>query len=207
MRAILVLMVVAVGVSSATVAFGAIGDSATITACVNRSTRNWTVLTAGTCKASEDAVELYTKSGADAAFLTETAADAAYLGKTETAADSDLLDGMDSSGFMATTNCISYPHQGIDWHGCDLQGANLSAANLFRANLSGVNMADANLSGVNLQEANLSGARMAFANLSGARMGFANLSGANLGGVTWSDTICPDGTNSDNNGGTCQGHL
>jgi hypothetical protein len=79
LRAIVVLAVVAVGVSSATIALGAIGDSATITACVNRSTRNWTVLTAGTCKASEDPVVLYTKSGADVAFLTQAAANAAFL--------------------------------------------------------------------------------------------------------------------------------
>jgi uncharacterized protein YjbI with pentapeptide repeats len=25
--------------------------------------------------------------------------------------------------------------------------------------------------------------------------------------AVWSNTICPDGTNSDNNGNTCEGHL
>jgi hypothetical protein len=41
----------------------------------------------------------------------------------------------------------------------------------------------------------------------------ANLQGASfehrqsMSGSTWSNTICPDGTNSDNNGGTCMGHL
>jgi hypothetical protein len=41
----------------------------------------------------------------------------------------------------------------------------------------------------------------------------ADLTGADLARatglatVTWSSTICPDGTNSDANGGTCLGHL
>lgn len=35
----------------------------------------------------------------------------------------------------------------------------------------------------------------------------ANLDGATLVGVTWNDTTCPDGTNSDNDGGTCVNNL
>jgi hypothetical protein len=35
-----------------------------------------------------------------------------------------------------------------------------------------------------------------------------NLRDVNLcAGVTWSNTICPDGTNSDGDGGSCQRHL
>ena len=33
------------------------------------------------------------------------------------------------------------------------------------------------------------------------------LDSATLTGVIWSNTLCPDGTNSDNNGNTCVGHL
>jgi hypothetical protein len=35
----------------------------------------------------------------------------------------------------------------------------------------------------------------------------ADLTNADLTGVTWSHTFCPDHTNSDDNGGTCVGHL
>jgi len=45
------------------------------------------------------------------------------------------------------------------------------------------------------------------ANLTGATLVGADLKGANVKGVTWSHTVCPDGTNSDANGGTCLGHL
>jgi len=35
----------------------------------------------------------------------------------------------------------------------------------------------------------------------------ADLTGADLSNVIWSNTICPDGTNSDDNGDTCVNNL
>lgn len=87
-------------VSGATVAFGAIGDSGQVTTCVNNSKGTWRVITTGSCKSSETLVQLYTKSGADAAFLTQLAADGRYLGLHATADNSDKLDGMDSTPFV-----------------------------------------------------------------------------------------------------------
>ena len=98
-------------------------------------------------------------------------------------------------------------------HGGNLNGANLSGTNLSHANLSHANLIAANLSGADLRHADLSNANLSGANLSGADLRHAdlsnvNLSGANMTGVdlphvTWKDTICPDGTNSDDNGNTC----
>ena len=58
----------------------------------------------------------------------------------------------------------------------------------------------------------LSGAKLAFVDLSHANLTDANLNGAtlffvNVSGATWSNTICPDGTNSHADGGTCVGHF
>jgi Pentapeptide repeats (8 copies) len=53
----------------------------------------------------------------------------------------------------------------------------------------------------------VAGADLAGANLTEADLGQAILAGAKTGGVTWSSTICPDGTNSDNVNGSCSGHL
>jgi uncharacterized protein YjbI with pentapeptide repeats len=50
--------------------------------------------------------------------------------------------------------------------------------------------------------ANLVGTDLSGANLSGA-----DLSGANMSGIIWSNTVCPDGTISNNDGGACLGHL
>jgi len=71
------------------------------------------------------------------------------------------------------------------------------AADLANADLYGANVANTDLTDANLSDANLS-----FANLTGA-----NLAGANLSGVIWSDTTCPDGTNSNNDGDTCVNNL
>jgi uncharacterized protein YjbI with pentapeptide repeats len=96
--------------------------------------------------------------------------------------------------------------------GCYLPGANLVGANASGVNLVGTYLAGANLSSANLSQARLQRAVLTNANLSGAKLNFANLTGAtatgaNLTGVSWVQTICPDGTNSNNNGGTCIGHL
>ena len=57
-------------------------------------------------------------------------------------------------------------------------------------------------SGMNFSNFNMSGADLSGSNLTGA-----NLTGANLQSVIWSNTICPDGSNSDDNGNTCENNL
>jgi len=44
---------------------------------------------------------------------------------------------------------------------------------------------------------------LAGANLTGADLTGAKLQGATLTGAVWSNTTCPDGTNSNDDGGTC----
>jgi len=70
------------------------------------------------------------------------------------------------------------------------------------SNLTNANLTDANLTGNNLTNANLTDANLTDANLTDA-----NLTGADLSGVIWSDTICPDGANSDSSGGSCINDL
>jgi streptogramin lyase len=104
--------------------------------------------------------------------------------------------------------------QNIILPGARLQGANLKGAQLENAHLVGADLQDANLLGAqfqsyallslaNLRGANLNGADLTGANLSGADLEGANLRKATLTGVVWSNTTCPDGTNSDDDGGTC----
>jgi outer membrane protein assembly factor BamB len=96
--------------------------------------------------------------------------------------------------------------------GCYLPGANLVGANATAANLTGTYLDHANLSGANLTQASLQRSWLANANFSNAKLNFANLTGAKTTGATftgasWVQTTCPDGTNSNNDGGTCIGHL
>ena len=58
-----------------------------------------------------------------------------------------------------------------------------------------------------MSNADLRGTDLRGTYLAGADLTNANLRGAHLGGDLWNNTICPDGTNSDANGGTCVGHL
>lgn len=96
---------------------------------------------------------------------------------------------------------------GSDLANANLLGADLSLADLTDANLTGANLAGANLSHATLVNAQLTGSNLQAANLTGTNLTGAALSGANVNGVTWSDTGCPDGTNSDADGGSCAGHL
>jgi alpha-tubulin suppressor-like RCC1 family protein len=111
--------------------------------------------------------------------------------------------------------------------GCELFGANLVNAdlagqtfawtNLVQGDLAGADLTNTTfvvttLAGTNLTGADLRAAKLAFVNLSHSNLTSANLDGAilfyvNVSGATWSNTICPDGTNSNANGGTCAGHL
>ena len=102
--------------------------------------------------------------------------------------------------------------------GANMQGANLNGAQLrgytflAGADMQGANLNGADLSGADLSRADLTGANLHGADLSGADLSRADLTGANLHratltGVTWSHTTCPDGSDSDNDGGTCANNL
>lgn len=66
---------------------------------------------------------------------------------------------------------------------------------------------NARLTGAFLRDADLRNAKLDGADLTGADLTGADLTGASLIKVVWSHTTCPDGTLSDENGRTCQGHL
>ena len=102
------------------------------------------------------------------------------------------------------------------WH-ADLEGANLTNADLTDANLVAAELQEANLTNANLTNADLSeadmyGANLTDANLTNTKVVYtnlteANLQNANLTGIQWGFTPCPDGTNSEDHGDTCCGHL
>ena len=93
-----------------------------------------------------------------------------------------------------------------------LQGANLQQGTFTNADFDGADLQEANLqrtdlTGATFVNADLTGANLLGANLTGASLAGATLDGANVHGVTWSNTTCPDGTNSNSDSGTCVGHL
>jgi phospholipase C len=107
------------------------------------------------------------------------------------------LRGYNLSG--AEANNASFANSNLE--GAFAENATLTGGNLDSANLKGVDFTGANLQGANLQGSNLNGANFRHANLSGAHLG-----GADVKDAIWSDTVCPDGSNSSADGGTCVGH-
>ena len=69
------------------------------------------------------------------------------------------------------------------------------------------NVTDVRFKGVNLRSALFYNANAAGADFTDATLLDANFSSADLTGVVWDNTICPDGTNRDDKGGTCIGAL
>ena len=108
--------------------------------------------------------------------------------------------------YLAGVDLADMNLAGIGLEGVTLTGADLSGTNLRGASLSEADFSDADLSGADLTDANLGPQLLEIDECSATYVG-ANLENAILTDVTWSNTTCPDGTNSDDNGGTCEGAL
>lgn len=104
-------------------------------------------------------------------------------------------------------------------HSCNLNNVNVFAGrNLTEAWLKGTSMDGVSLVGTTLIGANMSGGSYVEANFSGADLTNVDFSDSDLTyatnmasstrtGIIWSNTTCPDGSNSESNSGTCEGHL
>jgi uncharacterized protein YjbI with pentapeptide repeats len=109
----------------------------------------------------------------------------------------DLTNALIDRATLTSTN----------FHDANLTDANVSLSDLTGANLSGANLTylggsanltSANLSGANVTNANFNSANLTKASLAGVT-GLGQVTASNLDWqyITWSDTTCPDGSNSD----------
>ena len=115
-------------------------------------------------------------------------ADLAYLDLTGTLMiDTDLRGANMSGTYMVNANLCR-----ANLAGAYLGIAVLDYSVLCHANLMGAYLGGASLWNVNFKEADLSGA-----DLSNADMRYAILDRTNLDQVIWNNTVCPDGSNSD----------
>lgn len=92
------------------------------------------------------------------------------------------------------------------------QQAQLIRTKITNATASGAYFGSATLTSTDFTGSNASGAIFENSILSNVNFTNTNLQGAvfintTRSGITWSNTTCPDGTNSNNNGNTCEGHL
>ncbi|HYX12670.1 MAG TPA: pentapeptide repeat-containing protein [Candidatus Acidoferrum sp.] len=92
--------------------------------------------------------------------------------------------------------------------GASLRGFYANSATFDGADLRRADATDAFFGGVTFIDADLGSTKLGGVDFSRADLTRANLRRATgLDTVIWSNTTCPDGTNSDTAGGTCLGHL
>ena len=130
----------------------------------------------------------------------------------------DLTNAYLGGAHLTNANVGQATLVGVDFgdavlDGSSLTSANLSGARAINAHMIGTNLTSANLTGTNLTAANLTGANLTSANLTGANLTQVNFTnanltgaittGANIFGAGWSNTTCPDGSNSNSHFNTC----
>ena len=130
-------------------------------------------------------------------------ADLRFAGLTGADLGRASLSGADLGGADLRHSILYF----ADLSNANLTGADLSDAILYNADLRYADLSDANLNVANLSGADLHRADLSNANLTGADLTGTDLSYADLSGTIWYGTICPDGTNSDENGNTCENEL
>ena len=106
-----------------------------------------------------------------------------------------------NSGNLSNANLTVANFTTASLLGANLSGANLSSADFSHASLANAILNGANLTGTHLAAADVAGDDLTNANLTGANFGFAS----GTDSLVYSNTTCPDGSNSDANGGTCAG--
>lgn len=129
-----------------------------------------------------------------------------------------LLDffNVPSTDFSGST-FVNARLRGANFQNATLTNTNWSNAKLGAGYLAGstvpTDFSDANLTGANFSNAVLDHDAFTSANLTNVNFTNADLrysyglDSATLTGITWSNTLCPDTTNSNDNGNTCVGHL
>jgi uncharacterized protein YjbI with pentapeptide repeats len=100
----------------------------------------------------------------------------------------------------------SFLHGYLIGPGANLEYTNLTGIDLANAPLGATYFNYANLTHANLIDGHLKYAYLEHSNLTNADLRGAVISRSNLRGITWSNTICPDGTNSNNDKNHNCGH-
>jgi Big-like domain-containing protein/pentapeptide repeat protein len=138
--------------------------------------------------------------GGDGDFTTSTSAAFTQYVNTNLSGYPKLANGAYnlSNAYLVGGYFVNAPLAGIR-----LTNSNLTNAIFTAADLTGADLSNSNFKGASFSGANLSGATLTNSTLKGA----TGLTTATLSNVIWSNTTCPDSTVSNNDGGTCAGHL
>lgn len=119
------------------------------------------------------------------------------------------LDGANLTNSNMSSADLEYAQMyGANLLNVALGSTNMMYAVLYLADLSGSDLTNSDLTDAKLQGVNMTGAVLSGTNFTGADLNNANMTNAHLTAATiWSNTTCPDGTNSNNDGDTCANDL
>lgn len=191
--------------ASPTTAFGGLGGYTTLTATVENAT---TCTFGGSAALGYDVSGPINCSGGSASDPVDVPNNLHGYAKTWSATVSVV--GLSGRVVRATirltvapgsVTCRTFVASGCDDQYANLAGFDLSGDNFDFDNLNGADFYLTNLSGAGLYAATLTDVNFSYADLSGADM-----VGAAVANDTFDDTTCPDGTNSNDDNGNCDGH-
>ncbi|MEM7139923.1 MAG: pentapeptide repeat-containing protein [Actinomycetota bacterium] len=140
-------------------------------------------------------------SGGDATFCDLDGASLPGAGLDDIDLEGATLVGADLSTASVQDARIVF----ADLSSATLDGADFSGADIGDATLSGSSAVGTDFTGADLETIDATGADFTGADLTDVNLEDADFTGATLTGVVWNNTNCPDGSNSDTNGGTCIG--
>lgn len=115
--------------------------------------------------------------------------------------ETDLAGG----GFVGAN--FSDANVQANFHGADLTSANFSNSFALAADFTWSDLTNADFTGADATQAHLDNALLVGTDFTDANLQNAIFDNATMSGVIWSNTICPSGINSDDNGGDCTGQL
>ena len=102
------------------------------------------------------------------------------------------IDGNFSGANISSADIYEVAFSSVDLQGVDFSYTDFVSVDIIGTNLQGVDFRSAFLVNVDFVDSDLNG---------------ADLTDISHLGVTWANTICPDGTNSNDNGNTCVNNL
>ncbi len=171
------------------------GDTTLIHACVKTSSGSVRIVGANdTCNGNETALDW--SNGITEPSNLPFICPGCNLGSDSIG---DRLTGKDlTNSALASAVFVNTNLQNVNFTNTTFGGANFQDANLSGSNLSGITSSDAHFQNTNLTNVNFTNANLSTD---------TDMDTATLTGVIWSNTTCPDGTNSNDDGNTCVGHL
>ena len=150
-----------------------------------------------------------------AAALPNSVFDRAFLGNTDLRgsdfSNSSFVDANKTSALLATTFTDATMDGSVLNHGRGW--VNFVRTSCINCQMAAVflvdsDFTDANLTGANFRHATVKAGSLVNVNFTDADLGGVDgIDLADVTGAIWSNTLCPDFTNSDDNGGTCVGHM